>query len=48
MHEVLPAEVGPSKIIAKSETEITEASCWTKFLKLCVRIKLVALKFSGL
>jgi len=26
MHEVFPADVGPSNITAKSETEITEAN----------------------
>jgi hypothetical protein len=33
MQDVLPAEVGPSKIIAKSETEITDASYCSSFLK---------------
>lgn len=48
MHDVLPADVGPSRITAKSDTEITEASYCTRVRKLCVRIKLFALKFSGL
>lgn len=48
MQDVLPADVGPSKITAKSETDITEANCCTNVRKLCVRMKLVSTKCSGL
>lgn len=48
MQDVLPAEVGPSKIIAKSETEITEANCYNSFLNVCVSMKLSGLKLTGL
>ena len=46
-HDVFPADVGPSKIIAKLLTETTDASCLSSCLNVFVRMKLFGSKFSG-
>ena len=47
MQEVFPAEVGPSRITAKSDTATTEANCLRSFLKEGVSTKLFSSKFWG-